>query len=238
MTNPARPRLLVCQGREAPESKESWLTASERAVAAAMAYPRRRSGYLGRRWAGKTLVRDVLGVEDLRRIGIGNDDSGRPFLSLDGERLDVSVSLSDSGPVSVAALGPAPSVVGIDVEILQRRSPGLVRDFFTADEAAAVNRATDEPLAANLIWSAKESALKVRGSGLREDTRNVEVQRPDLTGATVGGWRSLLVECADGQRLSGWWLRGGEWVLTFLSEPASSQPIVSGTPMIENPPST
>ena len=67
--------------------------------------------------------------------------------------------------------------VGCDVEIVEPRSAGFVADFLTPAEQEYVASRPDEDrhAAANLIWSAKESALKVLRTGLRRDTLSVEV---------------------------------------------------------------
>ena len=66
--------------------------------------------------------------------------------------------------------------------------------------------------AANLIWSAKEAALKVQQVGLRVDTRTVEVE---ITGGQqVDGWSSMTVTGNDGP-MPGWWRRAGVFLLTI-----------------------
>ena len=65
--------------------------------------------------------------------------------------------------------------VGCDLELVEPRTPGFVADFLTAAEQQSVASRPDPDAAANLIWSAKESALKVLQTGLRRDTRSVEV---------------------------------------------------------------
>ena len=98
---------------------------------------------------------------------------------------------------------------------------------------------------ANLIWSAKESALKVLRTGLRADTRTVEVALADggavdtragmaglgrgggrrgagrcaggrCAGADGAGWRRLTVTGARGT-FPGWWRRDGVFVLTVVA---------------------
>ncbi len=86
-------------------------------------------------------------------------------------------------------------------------------------------------LLANTIWSAKESALKVLRTGLRRDTRSVEV-RLDL--AHSGGWAAIEVRSVEGAVFPGWWRRFDEFVLTCAAT-ASMPPPVS---MVEPPPLT
>ena len=76
--------------------------------------------------------------------------------------------------------------------------------------------AADRDAAANLIWSAKESALKVLQIGLRRDTRSVEVAigaaeavSTDEDGHGQDGWAPLEVRPAEGGVLPGWWRRDG-----------------------------
>ena len=63
---------------------------------------------------------------------------------------------------------------------------------------AAADGPDGHDAAANLIWSAKESALKVLRTGLRADTRTVEVVLESPAGITAGaqradGWQRLAV---------------------------------------------
>ena len=74
--------------------------------------------------------------------------------------------------------------LGCDLELVEPRSDRFVADYLTAAEQQLVLGAGPErDLVANLIWSAKESALKVLRVGLRRDTRSVEV--------TLDGWGAV-----------------------------------------------
>jgi len=57
-------------------------------------------------------------------------------------------------------------------------------------------------LAATLIWSAKESALKALRTGLRADTRSVVVEVDVPRG-------ELSVTSADAEMRGWWWVDGG-----------------------------
>ena len=70
--------------------------------------------------------------------------------------------------------------------------------------------------AANLVWSAKESALKVLRVGLRADTRSVEITvRSDLL---VDGWAPFTAALDTGPVLHGWWRRDGVYLLTVSAQ--------------------
>lgn len=77
-------------------------------------------------------------------------------------------------------------MLGCDLELIEPHSDALVADYFTADEQAMVARtlAADRSRGLDLLWSAKESALKGLRVGLRLDIRCVSVtlgiNSPDL----------------------------------------------------------
>ena len=80
----------------------------------------------------------------------------------------VEVSLTDRAGWAVCLVWTEPRPVGCDLELAEPRSRAFVRDFFTEAERRAVagaGRAAGPREVANLIWSAKESALKVLQTG-------------------------------------------------------------------------
>lgn len=206
-----------------------WLSAHELDRLSAIRFTKRRDEYLTRRWTTKQAVASVLGLDarprTLARLEVRNRPSGAPFVHLDGEPAAVDVSMSDRSGWAVCLVGAtgtmASGTVGVDLEVDEPRSAGFVADFFTERERAVVDalplNRRDE--AANLIWSAKEAALKVRQVGLRVDTRTVEV---DLHGdRQVDGWSAMTVWGDDGP-MPGWWRRFGVFLLTIaFAEPAA-----------------
>src|SRR5581483_12248525 len=103
--------------------------------------------------------------------------------------------------------------VGCDLEVVEPRSAGFVHDFLTRGERDWVARHTDPDRAANLVWSAKESALKVLETGLRRDTRSVEVAVTELS-PPERSWSPLRVGTAADETFPGWWRRSGAFLLT------------------------
>ena len=84
---------------------------------------------------------------------------------------------------------------------------------------------TDHAALATLIWSAKESALKAIGEGLRRDTRGVAVNVPSLAGPafTAGQWEALSAQEIETEKVfKGWWLAHPDYVLTALCFPHAS----------------
>ena len=162
-----------------------WLTAAERSRAAGLRYTKRRQDFLLGRWTLKLAVARVLGWPDdpagLARVEARPAPGGAPRLYVDGLPAARGVSLTDRAGCAVCLVAASAGTVGCDVEIIEPRSDAFVRDYLTEPERriiAAAGPGRDK--AANLIWSAKESALKVLETGLRRDTRSVEVTVPDL----------------------------------------------------------
>ena len=204
-----------------------WLTPAEAGRARGMRFTKRRTEYLLRRFSGKCAVAATVGLSeapaDLARIAVLNRPTGAPFVEVDGAPLGLDVSLTDRAGWAVCLVGSDLAAVGCDLEIVEQRSPGFVRDFLTpaeqADVAAIGGMAADGwDAAANLVWSAKESALKVLRTGLRADTRTVEVALADPAAVVRpgAGWQRLSVTTGSA-RFPGWWLRDGLFLLTVVA---------------------
>jgi 4'-phosphopantetheinyl transferase len=186
-----------------------------------MPYTKRREEARLGRWTAKSTVASVLGLDPadhsaLRDVVIRNASDGAPEAFWKGRPAGVTIAMTDRADWAVCAVTGADVRVGCDLEVVEPRSAAFVRDYFTPAEHETV-AAGDHDLLANLVWSAKESALKVLRTGLRRDTRTVEVVLGDEEDA---GWRALTVHDADGTRFPGWWVRYGDFVLTV----ATSQP--------------
>jgi hypothetical protein len=71
------------------------------------------------------------------------------------------------------------SAQSLDLECFEARDPALVRQFFTQQEQRTVAANADAIRTVNRIWCLKETALKAPRTGLRIDTRDIDVG-PDL----------------------------------------------------------
>lgn len=207
-----------------------------------MRFTKRRTEYRLRRYAGKSAVAATLGLPDdpvsLGRVGVLNRRTGAPYVQVDGADLGLDISLTDRAGWAVCLVGPDLGAVGCDLEIVEPRSVGFVGDFLTPVEQSVVASwpgADGWDAAANLIWSAKESALKVLRTGLRADTRTVEV---DLAPGAVpsggpaagtadlgpGAWHALAVQAGPGRRFRGFWRRDGVFLLTVVAAAGLAEP--------------
>jgi 4'-phosphopantetheinyl transferase len=224
----------VVRGEAAIPAGEAWLREPERQRLAHLRFTKRRSEYLVRRLAGKVAVATVLGLGDdaatLGRIGVLNKPTGAPYVTVDDQPAGLEVSLTDRAGWAVCVVGRSGRELGVDLEIVEARSPGFVTDFLAPDERSTVAAWSDASpgagdLAANLIWSAKESALKVLHVGLGVDTRTVEVRLSPLRRPTpstpASGWAPLSVT-VESATMPGYWRRDGLFVLTVVTAPGTA----------------
>jgi phosphopantetheinyl transferase len=216
-----------------------WLVPEEKRRALAFRVPKRRDDWLTGRLNLKALLADVLEARFHERprpasLFIDRLPSGAPMVRWtragasdavpgggpDPGRLPLSVSNSHS---QGAALGAAlwadaleswgwRAAVGADLEWIEPRSEGFVRDFLTEPERRYCAAGGDERhLHANLVWSAKEAVLKVLQRGLSADTwwltclPGADDSGPDAGPPAVrviaqpeeGRWRPFSVSCDD-----------------------------------------
>lgn len=201
-----------------------WLSLAERAALARLKIDKRRREWLMGRWAGRLAALAALG-EQAAPLHILPDEDGRPRVTFIGDEAEKaahapSLSLSHAAGVAFAVADPKGRPTGCDVEAIEVRSDAFVSDYFLPEERAAVRAAAPElrPVVANLIWSAKESALKVMGVGLRADTRSVCVE---MAGPLTprGRWSPLVVQGGEGRIFRGHWRVRDGLVWTVLTAP-------------------
>jgi len=213
----------------------AWMSPTELARLDRLRFTKPRTEYLLRRWSAKRAVAIALGLaldgQQAARIELLNHPSGAPYVLVDGHPAGVDVSLTDRAGWAVVLVGApgsaAGGTLGVDLELVEPRSAGFVSDFLTVAEQryVASRGRSGEPgwdVAANLLWSAKEAALKVQRVGLRVDTRTVEVSVDH--DQDLAGWAALVVTGADGTAYPGWWRRDGRFLLTIAYRQAQSPP--------------
>jgi 4'-phosphopantetheinyl transferase len=215
---------------------DAWLSPREAAWVARMRFPKRRGEFRLGRWTAKNALALSLGrghsAEALRTIEIDRAGDGAPVPLVDRRPADAYVTMTDRADQAVCLVGPPGRPLGCDLELVEPRSDAFVADFLTPAEQRLVAGAQvgDAPdLLANLVWCGKESALKVLRTGLRRDTRSVEVSLPG--GPAVGGWSPLSVRASEGTVFPGWWQRFGAFVLTV----AATEPFAPPLSLVEPP---
>jgi 4'-phosphopantetheinyl transferase len=181
---------------DVPED-QNWLSESEKQFLETLRFPKRRQDWLLGRWTAKYLLQKVhpdCSTEKIVDISILKAKNGAPYISLENENLSGMLSLTHRGKIAVAAWCGHPQIkLGVDLEEIEPKQDNFINDFFTSDEAAQVFALPAEQRAwsASLIWSAKESMLKVLQSGLSMDTRQIAIGR--LQGFGTSGWQVIPI---------------------------------------------
>jgi 4'-phosphopantetheinyl transferase len=208
---------------EVPSGNE-WLGENERRVLAGLRMERRRADWRLGRWTAKAALGGWLQVAP-GRIEVLAAADGAPEAWLDDKRMPLSVSLSHRGGRALAAVGRSPQIAGCDLELVEPRSDAFVREWLALEEQRVIFSCAEgqRALLANMIWTAKEAAAKVRREGLRLDVRRAVV-RAD-TGGQPDRWRELRVDWDDGEgATAGWWRAEPGWVMVVACEPPSGMP--------------
>jgi 4'-phosphopantetheinyl transferase len=203
---------------------EDWLSERERRVLAGMRFERRRSDWRLGRWAAKSALAAALEVP-VGRIEVLAAEDGAPEAWLDGLHAPVSLSISHREGRALAVVASSPICVGCDLEVVEPRSDAFVREWLSPEEQRRLRGTGSDrqrDLLANLLWTGKEAAAKVRREGLRLDVRSLVVT---VSYGSVDGWHPLRVEWDDGQeRMRGWWRSDPGWVMAVACEPALPPP--------------
>ncbi len=215
-----------------PEGR-AWLSAAELDRLGRMRYAKRSSEFLVSRATAKQAIAHAVGLppddpEALRRIEVRHRPTGAPAPFVDGRPAGLAMSSTDRADRAVCVVTAAAGVaIGCDLELVEERSQGFVASYLTPPEQQVVAVAAVPALTANLIWSAKESALKVLETGLRRDTRTVEVRLRDEVAA---GWSALEVHPSEGGVFPGWWRRAGRFLLSVVASAPIAPPIAFEEP--------
>jgi 4'-phosphopantetheinyl transferase len=226
----------LSQGMNDAPAHDAWLSPVEADYVARLRFAKRRSEFRLGRWTAKSAIALYLGLDappdQLRRIVIDRAPDGAPAPFLDGRPADVYITMTDRADQAVCLVGPSGTALGCDLELVEPRSHGFVEDYLTPPEQALIATAQvgdARDLVANLVWCGKESALKVLRTGLRRDTRSVEVSFPPEP--AVDGWSPLFVRAVEGSTFPGWWQRFGAFVLTL----AAVEPFAPPQPLVDPP---
>lgn len=233
-------------------AENDWLSAREVSLLGGMRIPKRRADWRLGRWTAKCAVAVRLNIskdaQAFAEMEMRPAQTGVPEVFLANKPASVVLSLSHRDGVAACAVTRSGAALGCDLEIVEPHSDGFIADFFTAEEQALVAQAseTDRHWLLALLWSAKESALKALGEGLRLDTRCVIVSPGDALrrGGDDGGacvddpiltlesscgldsWSPLRVRYREGRIFQGWWQRTGNLVRTLVADPPPAPPIL------------
>jgi len=155
------------------------LSPAERKRAMGFRFPRRRADWIAGRAAARLALREIGGSE-AGGFSVETGPNGEPIVS----GASFGVSISHAGGIAAAVAFPSERPIGIDLEPVTAIDPGLA--------TLACNDREQEWLADNesllRIWTAKEAAVKLTGTGLRVALQQVRIESadPELTELAVG----------------------------------------------------
>jgi 4'-phosphopantetheinyl transferase len=229
-TAPPSCRYLTARLEDVPSSLD-WLSPREQETVERLHVAKRRHDWLLGRWTAKQAVAALLvptaRPPELRMIEILAAPDGAPEVFVGTVSAPWSISISHSAGRALCAVVPRGVAVGCDVEHVAPRDERMVEDFFAPDEVATVRRCDGRArdLLVTLVWSAKESALKLLREGLRLDTRSARVDLDDAPASTEA-WTPLTVRCTDrADAMRGWWRTAADDVLTVVTGMPGAPPL-------------
>lgn len=196
---------------------DDWLSSAEREIAKGLRFVARRNDWrLGRFTAKRALIK-LGAVTHPDGATIKPAEDGAPEVWLGGTRLERTVSISHRAGLSAVTICKCP--VGCDLEVVEPRPALFTEDFFTDTEREALV----DDLTIALYWSAKESVLKVLRTGLRRDTRSVEIVK--VARGCEGWCRLEAVDRETKMQYTGWWcMRRPDVVLTVMTAEPTEPP--------------
>lgn len=161
---------------------------------------------------------------NFNQLEIRSASDGAPEVFYKDRAFPVFISLSHSNGRALCTMTDPGNRLGCDIEKVEVRNQRFISDYFTVNEQELIASLGKEQLAlwTNLIWSAKESALKALRKGLKLDTRRVEAEfvSPD----EVSNWNVLKVTFLnDGSTFKGFWRFYDGFVVTILGDGANPQ---------------
>lgn len=219
------------QREEDVPAGNNWLSDREVSCLAGLRFVKRRTDWRLGRWTAKHAVATFLNLppetDSLAQIEIVAASSGAPQVVFRKQAAEVSISLSHCAGVALCAVAQGGVDLGCDLETIEPRSDAFIADYFTPTEQSLIVKVStsERPLVVNLLWSAKESALKALQVGLRSDTRSVEVRPVDQPVSLGDRWSSLAVGHSDSRTFYGWWRKKDRMVRTIVASVPIDCPI-------------
>ncbi len=164
------------------------LSERERAFYQTLRFPKRRTEWLGGRFALKQLAAEAWGLTDLRQAEVLPHESGKPVLLVGGEPCNLAFSITHSRGFAAAAVSATYEFLGIDLEKTEHRIDAWANDFFHPSELAA----RDDAFLTGL-WTQKEALVKLLGTGLSLSSYDVRCVdgKPQFFGPALDVYNKL-----------------------------------------------
>ena len=115
-------------------------------------------------------LREQFGIKE--KPTFAYNEHGKPFLP---EHPDIHFSISHCKEAAICVISDRP--VGVDVESVRSFNDSLVHYTMNEDEIREIEAAEDSAAAFIRLWTKKEAALKLEGTGISKDMKQVLHQK-------------------------------------------------------------
>ena len=113
------------------------------------------------------VIKKIANDYDIKNYKIIKNEYGKPYF----ENNNIYFNISNSGLVTVAAVSD--KEIGIDIQRI-KYNDAIVNRTFTESEKEYLNKSTDKAKAFTLIWTMKESYVKMLGVGIGYGLKNID----------------------------------------------------------------
>ncbi|MFX0082695.1 MAG: SDR family NAD(P)-dependent oxidoreductase [Candidatus Hodarchaeota archaeon] len=157
-----------------PKFFETYLTETEIENSKRFRNIKRKIEYFSGIIAAKECYRRIIAVDgSYHDFEIQKDEKGKPYYYSNKENkiIPLNLSISHSNDFSVAMISK--NLVGIDLEIIESRSPSFYKEVFTESERKTI---LDDAYLGTIYWTAKEAFSKAIGEGFNINFRDIELK--------------------------------------------------------------
>ena len=164
------------------------LSERERAFYETLRFPKRRTEWLGGRFALKQLACKQFLRTELSDVEVLPHESGKPVLLVRGEPCNLAFSITHSRGFAAAAVSAMYQFLGIDLEKTEHRIDAWAADFFHPSELTS----RDDAFLTGL-WTQKEALVKLLGTGLSLNSYDVRCVngKPQFFGPALDVYNKL-----------------------------------------------
>lgn len=117
--------------------------------------------------------------EEARQVSFEYNEFGQPRLTEEWGRKSTTPYFSISHCKRAIAVAVSESPVGVDVESIRNADEALIERTMNEDEQTKIHEAKDTAMAFTELWTRKESLLKMKGTGITEDLKQVLEKIPE-----------------------------------------------------------
>lgn len=123
--------------------------------------------YILKNVTSKDVLQRIADDYDIKNYNIVKNDYGKPYF----DNSNIYFNISNSGLVTVAVV--ADKEIGIDIQKI-KYNEAIVNRTFTESEKQYLKNSDDKEKSFTLIWTMKESYVKMLGVGIGYGLKNVD----------------------------------------------------------------